>query len=82
MGNIERSNRTVKEDARYHIHSCNYEWYPRIMVAVYVTKTVKDLSQLPSTDGLSSLLSPNTIATGEPGPDFKRVNVLSFGSYV
>ena len=80
--NIESSNRTVKEGTRWHIHRCHYERYSRYMVARCVTKSVKNLSQLPSTDGLSSGLRPNTLVTDWSDPDFKRVNLLNFGDYV
>ena len=82
VGNIERSNRTVKEGTRCHIHRCPYERYPRVMVAGCVVKAVKDLNQLPSQSGISQELSPSTLITGDACPDFKRINALNFGDYV
>lgn len=82
VGNIERSNRTVKECTRCHIHRCPYERYPRVMVTGCVVKAVKDLNQLPSQSGISQELSPSTLITGDVCPDFKRINALNFGDYV
>ena len=63
------------------IHANPYQRYPRVMVKGCATKSVKDLNRLPSTNGISSTLSPSTLITGDACPDFKDVSVLNFGSY-
>jgi len=49
--NIEKSNRTIKEGTRYHVHRYPYKRYPRVMVIGCILKTVNDLNQLPSFNG-------------------------------
>ena len=82
VGGIERSNRIVQEGTRQLIHTNPYERYPRIMVKGCAIKSVKNLNRLPSTNGISSTLSPSTLITGEACLDFKDVSALNFGSYV
>ena len=82
VGDVERSIRTVKEGTRCHVHRLPYERYTKLMVSGCVVKTIKDLNQLPSPNGLSDELSPSTLITGLPGPDFNHINELNFGDYV
>ena len=82
VGDVERSGRTVKEGTRYHIHRNPYERYPKVMVTGCVIKTNKDLNQLPPDDGISKDLSPDTMVTGRPAPNFNEVSKLNFGDYV
>ena len=48
VGDVERSSRTVKESTRCHVHRLPYERYTKLMVMGCVTKSIKDLNQLPS----------------------------------
>ena len=82
VGDIERSGRTIKECTRCHVHRNPYERYPRVMVKGCVIKSIKDLNQLPPLDGISKELSPDTLITGRPPPNFNEVNKLNFGDYV
>ena len=82
VGDVERSIRTVKEGTRCDIQRLPYTHYPRAMVRGCVTKRIKDLNQLPSTYGISTDLSPTTLLTGKPSPDFLQVTKLNFGDYV
>ena len=61
VGDVERSIRTVKEGTRCHVHRLPYERYTKLMVSGCVVKTIKDLNQLPSPNGLSDELSPSTL---------------------
>ena len=72
----------MKEGTRCHVHRLPFERYTKLMVSGCVIKTIKDLNQLPSPNGLSENLSPSTLITGVPGPDFNRVSELNFGDYV
>ena len=47
-----------------------------------VTKSIKDLKYLPSTNGLSNEIIPSTMITGKPGPDYNQICKLNFGDYV
>ena len=82
VGDIESSMRTVKECTRCHIHRNQYERYPHIMVTGCVTKSINDLNQLQSFNGLSQELSPETLITGDVGLDFNKINAMNFGDYV
>ena len=82
VGTIERANRTCKEGTRSHIHNLPYKKYPKAMVAgciLYVTRRTNDI---PSDVGVSDSLSPNTLITGIPAPDFKQMMEITYGDYV
>ena len=51
------------------------------MVKGCVVKSIKDLNQLPPLDGISKELSPDTMVTGRPAPNYREVNKLNFGDY-
>ena len=80
--NIERSNRTIKERTRCHVHRLPYIRYPKEMVIGCVIHIVKCLNQLPADDGISEDQSPATLVTGAPSPDYKEITKLNFGDYV
>ena len=42
---------------------------------------MKGLNQLPSLNGISHELSPNTLLTGDPSPYFSKLSTLNFGDY-
>ena len=52
------------------------------MIKGSTTKRVKDVNQLPSNNGIPNTLSPSTLITGKPNPDFLEVITLNFGDYV
>ena len=81
VGDVERSIRTVKEGTVCDIQRLPYTHYPRAMDRGYVIKRAKDLNQLPSNYGISTELSPATLLTGKPSPDFLQVTKLNFGDY-
>jgi hypothetical protein len=81
VGEIERSIRTIKERNRSTVHGLPFKRLPRLMVREIVKHSVTCLNQLPATDGVSNTLSPLTIMTGKPNPDFNTMR-LEFGSYV
>ena len=47
-----------------------------------ITKRLKDVNQLPSNNGIPNTLSPSTLITGKPNPNFLEVITLNFGDYV
>ena len=51
------------------------------MVTGCVVKSVKDVNQLPSLNSILQELSPRTLLTGDPSPDFNRMNALNFEDY-
>ena len=77
---VERSIRTVKERVRCTSHSFPFKRIPRVMVRAIVEKAVRDLNQFPAKDGISNSMSPLTIMTGKPFPDYNSL-LLEFGTY-
>jgi hypothetical protein len=81
VGEIERSNRTLKERTRTCVHGLPFKRLPKLMVAHIVKNAVTCLNQFPWKHGISQTMSPDTIMTGKPPPDFTKMR-LEFGSYV
>jgi len=82
VGSIERAIRTNKDDTRAHIHRLPYTHYPVSMVEGAQKHSVIRRNNLPATNGVSSNVSPETLVTGLPPPDYKEVIKLNFGDYV
>jgi hypothetical protein len=78
---VERAIRTIKETIRATIHGMPYHRLPRAMVKELVSMATRVTNMLPHNDGISDTLSPATIITGLPKPDFNTMT-LEFGSYV
>jgi hypothetical protein len=81
VGEVERSVRTIKERNRSTVHGLPYKRLPNLLVRELVKHSVTCLNQLPADDGLSDTLSPHTIMTGKPNPDYNDLK-LEFGAYV
>jgi Reverse transcriptase (RNA-dependent DNA polymerase) len=81
VGEVERSIRTIKERVRAALHALPYKRLPKEMIKGVVRLAVKALNQFPAEDGISDVLSPVTIVTGLPAPDYNHIQ-LDFGEYV
>jgi Reverse transcriptase (RNA-dependent DNA polymerase)/Zinc knuckle len=81
VGEVERSIRTIKERVRGALHGLPYKRLPKEMIKGAVRFAVKALNQFPAEDGISDVLSPVTIVTGLPAPDYNHIQ-LDFGEYV
>ena len=81
VGEVERSIRTIKERVRADVHSMPFQRLPRLMIIELVRRSVLVLNQFPALDGVSTTLSPLTLMTGVPLPDYNSLK-LEFGSYV
>ena len=77
----ERAIRTVKETIRATIHGMPYKRLPRAMVHGLVEFATRTINMLPSSDGVSDTMSPETIVTGRPKMDYRSMK-LEFGTYV
>ena len=77
---IERSIRTVKERSRSSCHSLPYRRYPKIMTISLVESMTKWLNTFPTSNGISSTMSPAAIVLGRHQPDMGRKRI-GFGSY-
>jgi hypothetical protein len=80
IGEVERSVRTIKERVRATAHGLPFKKLPRVILKEMVIFAVQCLNQLPADNGLSNTLSPNSIMTGKPNPDYNNLR-LQFGSY-
>ncbi|MGL4398915.1 MAG: hypothetical protein ACRCXD_03525, partial [Luteolibacter sp.] len=80
VGAVERSIRTIKERLRSCVHGLPFRRLPRLIIDAMVTESVRCLNQFPWPHGISSDLSPNTLVTGAPCPDYNSMR-LEFGSY-
>ena len=77
LGSIERSNRTVKERTRCHVHRIPYVRYPKEMIIGCVTHRVNILSQLPEHDSISEDQSPATLVLGAPIPYYSTIKQIN-----
>ena len=80
VGEIERSNRTLKERLRSCVHGLPFKRLPKIMIRHMLYDVVRSLNQFPWPYGISQSLSPAAIVTGARPPDFNKLT-LEFGSY-
>ena len=81
VGEVERSIRTIKERVRADVHSMPFNRLPRLLIIELVRRSILVLNQFPALDGVSTTLSPLTIMTGVPLPNYTSMP-LEFGSYV
>lgn len=82
VGDIERSIRTIKEDVRTLSSSLPFHQFPRELIVGAVISAIRSRNQLPAPHGISNTLSPATLITGEPSPDYITLSTLKFGDYV
>ena len=76
---VERSIRTVKERTRCLIQGLPFKRIPIAMMRSAVENSHKVLNQFPARDGASKTLSPLTIMTGKPSPDYNGMKI-EFGA--
>ena len=75
VGGIERSNRTLKERTRTCVHGLPFKRLAKLMVIHIVKDAVHCLNQFPWSHGISNTMSPDTIITGAPPPDFNKMRL-------
>jgi len=80
VGEVERSIRTIKDRARSTVHGLPFKRLPRLFIRELVSHVIKSLNIFPYTNGISDSLSPSTIVTGQPPPDFNTLRI-EFGTY-
>ena len=81
VGEVERSNQTVKADLRTLTQSLPFTRWPKLLVEEGIRSVILSRNQFAAPDGVSKSLSPLTIVTGIPPPDYSKMG-LEFGSYV
>jgi hypothetical protein len=77
---VERSIQTVKSATRTLMHGLPFRRFPKILVLEMVYFTIRNLNLYPSENGVSKVLSPISIVTGEGTADYSSFG-LEFGSY-
>ena len=81
VGDIERSNCTLKHGTRCQVHRCPYESYPREMEKGLVQKVTMDDNSLLSNSGILDIYGPATLVCGKGRPDYDDVTATNFGNY-
>ena len=79
---IERCIRTVKERTRCTYNSTPFTQYPPKMLSEMIFSSIFWLNSFPSSNGISSTISPRTIVTGCGPIDFNKHCQIEFGEYV
>jgi hypothetical protein len=77
---VERSIRTIKERTRCLIQGLPYKRIPRVMIRAAIENANKVMNQFPAQSGVPATLSPLTIMTGKPTPDYNDMKI-EFGAY-
>lgn len=76
----ERSIRTLRERVRARYQQLRFTRLPKAVIRSLAKQGIINLNSLPALHGVSSSLSPFTIVTGHPAPDFSTLRV-DFGAY-
>jgi hypothetical protein len=77
---VERSIRTISERVRCLVQGLPFKRIPKAMMRAAIENANKTLNQFPAKNGLSDTLSPLTIMTGRPTPDYNDMKI-EFGPY-
>jgi hypothetical protein len=77
----QRYIRTIKERSRSTVHGFPFKRLPKILVREICKCSVTCLNQLPADNGELDIMSPTTIMTGKPNPDYNKLK-LELGTYV
>ena len=77
---VERSIRTVKERTRCAIQGLLFRRMPKAMIKFAIEGAIQVLNMIPARNGASKELSPLTIMTGKPSPDYNDMKI-EFGAY-
>jgi hypothetical protein len=80
VAKVEQCIRTVKERMRCTVQGLPFQRIPKFMIRAVVEGAHKALNQFPARDGASDVMSPLTIMTGRPAPDYHNLKI-EFGSY-
>jgi hypothetical protein len=80
VGLIERSNRTIKEKVRVMTYATPYKKVPKNMIINLIEGDMAWIKAFPSTNGVSSKMSPAMIVQGVLKPNIKNKRIV-YGSY-
>jgi Reverse transcriptase (RNA-dependent DNA polymerase)/Zinc knuckle len=77
---VERSIRTIKERTRCLVQGLPFRRIPKLMMRAAVENANKVMNLFPAHSGVSDTMSPLTIMTGKPSPDYNDMKI-EFGAY-
>jgi hypothetical protein len=77
---VEQSIRTVKEHTRCAVQRLTFKRIPKAMMRAAIEGAHKALNQFQAQNGVSEFLSPLTIMTGRPSPDYNDMRI-EFSAY-
>jgi hypothetical protein len=80
VAEVERSIRTVKERVRSLLQGLPFKRVPKLVIRAAVAQAHTSLNQFPNANSASSTISPLTIMTGSPLPNYHDLRI-EFGSY-
>jgi hypothetical protein len=80
VAEVERSIRTIKERVRSILQGLPFKRVPKLIIRAAVAQVHTSLNQFPIPNSASSTISPLTIMTGNPLPDYHDLRI-EFGSY-
>jgi hypothetical protein len=77
---VEQSIRTIKERTQCHVQGLPFRQIPKAMMQAAIENANKVMNQFPLKNGASNTLSPLTIMTGRPNPNYNDMKI-EFGAY-
>jgi hypothetical protein len=80
VAEVERSIRTIKERTRCLVQGLPFKRIPRTMMRAAIENANKVLNLFPAKNRVSDTMSPLTIMTGRPTPNYNDMKI-EFGSY-
>jgi phospholipid N-methyltransferase len=80
VAEVEHSIQTIKERVRCLVQGLPFKRIPKAMMRATIENANKTLNQFPAKNGVSDTLSPLTIMTGRPTPDYNDMKI-DFGAY-
>jgi hypothetical protein len=80
VAEVEQSIRTIKERTMCLVQGLPYKRIPNVMIRAAIENANKVMNQFLAQNGVSATLSPLTIMTGKPTPDYNDMKI-EFGAY-
>ena len=80
-GDIERSNRTLRDSMRTIVNDLPFTHCPRALIAGCAMYSIQWLNWIPKSNGLSNIMGEETLITGIQPPDFDEITKINFGDY-
>ncbi len=77
---VARSIQMLKERSRCLVQGLPFKRIPKAMMRAAIENPNNVLNQFPAENGVSSTMSPLTIMTGKPSPDYNNLKI-EFGAY-